>query len=123
MFAIIEDGGRQYYVKPGDRLQIDLRDGVEKGGEITFDKVLLGNGGGASVLGAPVIDGATVAASVLVARKKGRKLEIQKIRRRKNSKVHTGHRQKHTIVQINSIDVPGLDVVESKEETTEAAAE
>lgn len=115
MFAIIEDGGRQYYVKPGDRLQIDLRNGVEKDGEITFDKVLLGNGGGASVIGAPAIDGATVAASVVDPLKKGPKLEIQKMRRRKNSKRHTGHRQKHTIVQINAINIPGLEVKESKE--------
>lgn len=118
MFAIIEDGGRQYYVKPGDRLQIDLRDGVEKGGSIKFEKVLLGNGGGDSVVGAPTIDGASVAASIIDPLKKGKKLEIQKIRRRKNSKVHTGHRQKYTIVQIDSIDVPGLEV---KEEAAAAA--
>lgn len=124
MFAIIEDGGRQYYVKPGDRLQIDLRNGVEKDGEITFDKVLLGNGGGSSVLGSPVIEGATVAASIVDPLKKGPKLEIQKMRRRKNSKRHTGHRQKHTIVQINAINVPGLEVVEKKDDAKkeEAAA-
>ena len=116
MFAIIEDGGRQYYVKPGDRLQIDLRDGVEKDGSITFDSVLLGNGGGESVMGAP-IDGASVTASVVDPVRKGQKLEIQKIRRRKNSRRHTGHRQKYTIVQIDKIDVPGLKV---EEETASA---
>lgn len=119
MFAIIEDGGRQYYVKPGDRLQIDLRDGVEKGSSITFEKVLLGNGGGSSVVGAPLIDGASVAASILDPLLKGKKLEIQKIRRRKNSKVHTGHRQKYTVVQIDEITVPGLEVVAPNEESAE----
>ena len=111
MFAIIEDGGRQYYVKPGDRLQIDLRDGVESGGEVTFGSVLLGNGGGESVLGNP-IEGASVTASVVDPVRKGQKLEIQKIRRRKNSRRHTGHRQKYTVVQIDKIEVPGLQVVE-----------
>ena len=120
MFAIIEDGGRQYYVKPGDRLQIDLRSDVEAGGSLTFDSVLLGNGGGDSVVGAPKIDGATVTASVVDPLKKGQKLEIQKIRRRKNSRRHTGHRQKYTVVQIDSIDVPGLQVVEQKAEPAAA---
>ena len=118
MFAIIEDGGRQYYVKPGDRLRIDLRDGVEQGGTVKFESVLLGNGGGSSVVGKPSIDGASVTASVVDPLLKGQKLEIQKIRRRKNSRRHTGHRQKYTVVQIDAIDVPGLQVTESKSDAS-----
>ena len=108
MFAIIEDGGRQYYVKPGDQLTIDLRGGLEQDGEVKFETVLLGNDGGESVVGKPAIDGASVTASVVDPYFKGKKLEIQKIRRRKNSRRHTGHRQKYTIVRIEKIDVPGL---------------
>ena len=122
MFAIIEDGGRQYYVKPGDRLQIDLRDGVEDGGEITFDRVLLANGGGKSNVAVGVIDGASVTATVLDPVKKGQKLEIQKIRRRKNSRRHTGHRQRYTVVQIADINVPGLEIVETVESKPEESA-
>ena len=123
MFAIIEDGGRQYYVKPGDRLQIDLRDGVDDGGQVTFENVLLGNGGGASQIGSPGIDGATVTATIVEAEKKGQKLEIQKIRRRKNSRRHTGHRQRFTVVEIGEINVPGLEIVEQDEpEETPATA-
>jgi len=51
---------------------------------------------------------------------KGEKLEIQKFRRRKNSRRHTGHRQKYTTVRIKSITVPGLEIVEAQE--TEPAA-
>ena len=112
MFAIIEDGGRQYHVKPGDRLQIDLREGLEEGAELKFDRVLLANGGGKSQIATGLIDGASVTATVVDPEKKGQKLEIQKIRRRKNSRRHTGHRQRYTVVQIGEIDVPGLEIVE-----------
>lgn len=123
MFAIIEDGGRQYKVQPGQELAIDLRDGVDVGSEILFDRVLLANGGGASSIGLPLIDGASIAATVTEPLKKGIKLEIQKFRRRKNSRKHTGHRQKYTTVTIGEFKVPGLEVVEQKEEVAEAAAE
>ncbi len=115
VFAILEDGGRQYRVAQGDKLQIDLREGVSVGDALTFDKVLLANGGGDSVLGAPAISGATVSAKVIESIAKGPKLEIQKIRRRHNSRRHTGHRQKHTVVEVTGINVPGLKVVEKKE--------
>lgn len=116
MFAIIEDGGRQYKVQPGQELAIDLRDGVDAGSEILFDRVLLANGGGSSLIGLPVISGASISATVSEPLKKGIKLEIQKFRRRKNSRKHTGHRQKYTTVTIGEFRVPGLEVVEEKEE-------
>ena len=113
MFAIFEDGSRQYRVETGDTLSVDYRDGLEKGASISFERVLLANAGGASAIGQPVIDGATVEAEVVVTEEKGPKLEIQKIRRRKNSRRHTGHRQKYTNVKITAINVPGLEVNES----------
>ncbi|MEI7701185.1 MAG: 50S ribosomal protein L21 [Planctomycetia bacterium] len=113
MFAVIEDGNRQHRVQKGSFLSVDYRDDVEAGATITFDKVLLANGGGASVIGTPVISGATVTGEVLIAEEKGPKLEIQKIRRRKNSRCHTGHRQKHTRIRITDIAIPGLQVVEA----------
>ncbi|NNJ24254.1 50S ribosomal protein L21 [Alienimonas chondri] len=109
MFAIIEDGSRQYRVAPGEKLSIDYRKDVEDGGTVTFDRVLLANGGGSSTIGAPLIEGATVTAEVVRAMDKGQKLEIQKIRRRKNSRRHTGHRQKYTTVQVTGVNVPGLE--------------
>ena len=116
VFAILEDGGRQYRVAQGDKVQIDLREGVNAGDAVTFDKILLANGGGDSILGAPGISGATVSAKVVEAIAKGPKLEIQKIRRRHNSRRHTGHRQKHTIIEVTGITIPGLKIVEKKEE-------
>ncbi|QDT56519.1 50S ribosomal protein L21 [Caulifigura coniformis] len=122
VFAILEDGGRQYRVAQGDKVQIDLREGVNAGDALTFDKVLLANGGGDSILGVPAISGATVSAKVVEAIFKGPKLEIQKIRRRHNSRRHTGHRQKHTVVEVTGISVPGLKIVETKEPAAEKAA-
>ncbi len=115
MFAIIEDGGRQYKVQPGQQLAIDLRSEVEAGKELVFDRVLLANAGADSVIGRPMIDGATVTAEVVDPMLKGLKLEIQKIRRRKNSRRHTGHRQKYTVVTIGEFSIPGLEIVEEPE--------
>lgn len=122
MFAIIEDGSRQHRVSEGDLLSVDFRSEAEDGTTLTFDRVLLANGGGASAIGTPVIDGASVEAEVVMEEEKGPKLEIQKFRRRKNSRRHTGHRQKYTRVRITGITVPGLEIVEKKVEESEAAA-
>jgi large subunit ribosomal protein L21 len=121
MFAVIEDGNRQHRVEQGSVLSVDLKDGVSDGDSITFDRVLLANGGGASIIGSPVIAGATVTAEIIFATEKGPKLEIQKLRRRKNSRRHTGHRQKHTRVKVTSISVPGLQIIEKPAEKTTAS--
>ena len=112
MFAVIEDGSHQHQIQEGDILTIDYRATAKEGDSITFESVLLANGGGASCIGAPLIEGASVEAEVVLPEVKGEKLEIQKLRRRKNSRRHTGHRQKYTTVRINSINVPGLEIVE-----------
>jgi large subunit ribosomal protein L21 len=113
MFAVIETGSHQVRVEEGRLLQVDFREGAQEGETITFDRVLLANAGGASAIGTPLIEGAVVEAEIVTPLRKGEKLEIQKFRRRKNSRTHTGHRQKYTIVKITSINVPGLEVVES----------
>ncbi|MFG0336065.1 MAG: 50S ribosomal protein L21, partial [Maioricimonas sp. JB049] len=100
MFAIIEDGSRQLRVAQGQELTVDFRADAEPGAAIRFERVLLANGGGASVIGRPVIDGAAVEVEVVDPLVKGEKLEIQKIRRRKNTRTHTGHRQKYTTVKV-----------------------
>jgi large subunit ribosomal protein L21 len=115
MFAIFEDGSRQYRVEPGTKLLVDYRDGAEPGSTITFDRILLANGGGASKVGAPLLSGAKVTAEVLLPELKGEKIEIGKFKKRKNSRRHVGHRQKHTLLRVSAIDVPGLEIVETKD--------
>lgn len=114
MFAVIQDGGRQYRVQEGERLVIDYRDGLDEGKEIRFESVLLANDGAASTVGKPTISGASVVGTVETPVVKGPKLEITKFRRRKNSRRHTGHRQKYTAVKITGITVPGLAKGEKK---------
>jgi large subunit ribosomal protein L21 len=94
-------------------LTVDLRSEAQSGQMVTFDQVLLANGGGASVIGRPMIEGATVTGEVVNTEYKGVKLEIQTFHRRNASRRHTGHRQKYTQVKITGINVPGLKVVEA----------
>jgi len=101
MYAIIVDGGRQYRVEPGMELDLDYRD-LPAGENITISKVLCVGGDDGLKLGSPVLEGATVIASV-IGLKQDKKLYIQKFRRRKHFKRRTGHRQMHTRVRIESI--------------------
>jgi large subunit ribosomal protein L21 len=102
MYAIIAADGRQYKVQSGDEIQIDLRDGANPGDAIAFDNILLVSGPGGVKVGQPTVAGATVAAEVL-AQEMGDKIYIQKMRRRKNFRRRTGHRQKYTRVRIGDI--------------------
>ncbi len=102
MYAIIADGGRQYKVEEGQQLDMDYRD-VKKGDEITFERVLAVSGDDGLKLGKPTVDGAKVTAEVVGVRQ-GEKLIVQKLRRRKNSRRKTGHRQLHTQVRISKIE-------------------
>lgn len=122
MFAVIENGSRQHRVQEGDLLSVDYLVDAEVGATLKFDRVLLANAGGASVIGLPLIEGATVEGEVILDEEKGPKLEIQKFRRRKNSRRHTGHRQKYTRVRITSISVPNLEIVKTEEAPAVAQA-
>ncbi len=121
MFAIFEDGSRQYRVEPGTKVLVDYRDGIEAGATITFARILLANGGGASQVGAPILEGATVTAEVMRPEFKGEKLEIGKFKKRKNSRRHVGHRQKYTLVRVSAFDIPGLEIVERQAEEAATA--
>ncbi len=101
MYAIIADGGRQYKVEEGQELVVDYREAA-KGEELTFDNVLAVSSDEGLKLGKPKVEGAKVTAEVL-GPCKGEKLFIQKLRRRKNSKRRTGHRQLHIKVRVSGI--------------------
>ena len=103
MYAIIEDGGRQFKVEEGQELEIDFRD-IAGGEEVKFDRVLAYRDDEGMKLGQPILEGASVSAEVLGA-SQGPKLVVQKIRRRKNYRRKTGHRQLHTRVKIGKIEV------------------
>ena len=101
MYAVIQSGGKQYRVKSGEQLRVELL-AAEVGAAVSFDRVLmLGEGEGARV-GAPFVAGAAVKATV-VAHGRGEKLRIFKLRRRKHYQKTQGHRQSYTEVRIDEI--------------------
>jgi len=103
MYAIIEEGGRQYKVTSGDTIQIDRQvDAEEK--QITFDRVLFVGGEGEPRIGLPAVAGATVTAEVLGA-VKGKKIRTVKYKRRKGYHKTIGHRQKLLSVKVTGINV------------------
>lgn len=104
MYAIILDGKSQLKVEEGQELVVDLRSDAQPGATITFDKVLAISGDGEARIGTPVVAGATVTAAV-IGMEFGPKLVVQKLRRRKNSRRRTGHRQLHTRIKIEKISV------------------
>lgn len=103
MYAIIKDGGRQVKAEVDRRLRIDYRNGVAEGDTIEFTEVLTINNEDDVKIGKPTISGAKVIAEVLESEFKGPKLIIAKLRRRKNSRRKTGHRQVYTLVEIKKI--------------------
>ncbi len=105
MYAIISDGAHQYRIEEGQILDVErkvLPEGTEM---FQFEHVLLVGGleDGPRV-GQPVVEGATVTATV-VGEVKGDKITIQKRRRRKHYSLKKGHRQKYLRVKIDKINV------------------
>lgn len=104
IYAIIQDGGRQYKVTEGQVLDLDYRD-ANKGQELVLDRVLAFQDGSGLRIGRPLLAG-TVTAEVITP-VYGPKLVVQKMRRRKNSRRKTGHRQIYSRVRIKKIEVQG----------------
>ena len=103
MYAIIQEGGRQFKVTSGDTLRIDRQ--VEEGvKDVTFSEVLLVGGEGAPKIGTPTVAGATVSADVL-GPVKGPKVLSVKYRRRKGYHKTVGHRQQYLAVKVTGINV------------------
>ena len=102
MHAIIETGGKQYKVTEGDTLFIEKLE-AEAGQAITFDKVLAILDGDKATFGAPVVEGASVAATV-VKNGKGKKVMIFKYNPKKGYRRRQGHRQPYTKVTIGKIE-------------------
>lgn len=100
MYAIIEDGGKQYKVTEGERIEVELRK-ANVGDVITFDKVLF-LGGESAKVGAPYVDNARVSGTV-EADIKGKKTISYKFRRREMYRRKIGHRQKYLQVRITGI--------------------
>ncbi|HWG42554.1 MAG TPA: 50S ribosomal protein L21 [Gemmataceae bacterium] len=106
MYAVFEDGSRQYKVSEGDVVKVDYRDG-ETGSRVEFPRVLLFQNGDDTRLGQPVVDGMRILGEVV--EHPSTKLYIQHFRRRKNYRRLRGHRQPYTNVRIRHILLPGQE--------------
>lgn len=105
MYAVIRTGGKQYRVAPEDVLDIEKIAG-ETGDIVEFGDVLLIGGDGEPKLGAPLVDGAKVAAEV-VEQRRGEKILVFKKKRRSTYRRKNGHRQSLTTIRVTEILTDG----------------
>ena len=102
MYAIIETGGKQYKVQPGDVIYVEKLAAAE-GDAIVFDRVLAVSGDQGFVAGEPTVPGAKVTGKV-DKHVKGKKIIVFKYKPKKNYRRKQGHRQPYTKVTIESIE-------------------
>ena len=103
MYAILDVNNRQYKVKQGQEIYVDLQS-AEVGSTLKFNKVLLADNDGSVTVGTPTLSSATVSASVL-EHVKDDKVMVFKKKRRKGYRVKNGHRQQFTKIRIDSINI------------------
>jgi large subunit ribosomal protein L21 len=103
MYAVIETGGKQYRVAPGDTLEVEQLD-AEAGQAVTLARVLLVANEGQFTVGTPTVPQASVVAEV-VEHFRGPKKVTFKMKRRKGYRKTIGHRQELTRIKINEINL------------------
>ena len=103
MFAIVQTGGKQYRVSPGDILRVERLPG-ERGDEVLLEQVLLIADGDAIQVGQPLVAGARVVSEIL-RQGKAKKIIVFKKKRRKKFRRKQGHRQIFTALEIKEIVV------------------
>lgn len=101
MYAVIKTGGKQYRVAENDVIRVEKLE-ADVGSDISLDEVLLVGGSGEPSVGTPLLDGASVKATVL-DQIKDDKVVIFKKKRRKNHRKKQGHRQRLTVLRIVQI--------------------
>ena len=103
-YAIIEHGGKQYRVSPGDELLVErTQPDLKQGDDLLFDKVMLVSRGKDVRIGQPTVDGVVVRGQV-VAPVRGDKVIVFKKKRRKGYKRTQGHRQDYYRVRVEAIE-------------------
>jgi len=122
MYAVIETGGKQYRVELGTEIEIDRLEAAP-GETIELGRVLLLADGDDAQVGRPIVDGATVSASV-VRQDRGDKIVVFKYRPKARRRVKHGHRQELTTVRISDIVFNGRSAAsEAEAQAREADAE
>jgi large subunit ribosomal protein L21 len=107
IYAIVESGGKQYKVSPGDTVDVDLMD-VKEGDKVELEKVLLIADDLKVTIGTPAIEGAKVVATSQ-GLKKGKKVIVLRYKHKDHYTKKTGQRHKYTRLSINDIVAPGAN--------------
>jgi large subunit ribosomal protein L21 len=102
MYAVIEEGGKQYRVSQGDRIRVEKRD-LEDGATVNIEKVMLIGKDDEILIGTPYVPGASVTAKVVESGKED-KVIVFKYRRKKNYRRFRGHRQQYTDLAVEAIN-------------------
>jgi large subunit ribosomal protein L21 len=102
MYAVVSTGGKQYKVQKGETLRIEKIAG-EIGSKVIFEKVLMVADGENIRVGQPMVENATVQASI-IEQDKARKILVFKYKRRKRYRRKQGHRQPYTAIRIDGIE-------------------
>lgn len=123
MYAIIQTGGKQLRVEPGEKIRVEQLD-VQIGDSIQFDDVLLVVNDDETLIGTPHVENSPVFAKVL-DHGRGKKIKVVKMKRRKDYRRTQGHRQNYTELEVLSIgDKPSNDQLnESQNEVEETESE
>ncbi|MBQ3222742.1 MAG: 50S ribosomal protein L21 [Clostridia bacterium] len=102
MYAVIATGGKQYRVEQGDVIFVEKLEG-EVGAEVKVDVLLIKKDDESVVVGAPVVEGASVTAKI-AGQVKGQKIVVYKYKAKKNERKKQGHRQPYTKLEITAIN-------------------
>ena len=102
MYAVIKTGGKQYKVAAGEKIKIE-QIAADVGQVVVINEVLAVGSGAELKIGAPLVAGASITATV-VAHGRHDKVRIFKLRRRKHYKKSQGHRQNFTELQISAVN-------------------
>jgi large subunit ribosomal protein L21 len=105
MYAIVESGGKQIKVSPGQSVKVEKL-GAAAGEDVSIDKVLVVKKEDTTIVGAPYVSGAKVIASV-EGEGRAKKLIVHKQRPRKVYRKTNGHRQAYTSLKIKEIVLEG----------------
>ena len=113
MYAVIETGGKQYRVSPGQTVEVELLP-AEPGATVTLERVLLVSSDGDTTVGQPTVPGGAVVATV-IGEGRGKKVIVFKYKSKKRYRRTTGHRQDYTYLTVTDIQAKGESLVQDEE--------
>jgi large subunit ribosomal protein L21 len=113
MYAVIETGGKQYRVSPGQTIEVELLP-AEPGSTVTLDEVLLVSNGDETLVGAPFVPGAKVV-TIVARESRGPKVLVFKYKSKKRYRRTTGHRQDYLHLLVTDIQAKGKSLLSDED--------